>query len=133
MQLQNENKVGTQEDRALWVLGELVTYRLAAEQSGGASSVFELLYKDRTISCGPGTLVYVPKGTLHTYRNTGELPGRLLVGQTPAGLLQGFFEEVGETAVDRNTPPAVDGPPDVGRIVATAARYGMEIPPPPGA
>jgi mannose-6-phosphate isomerase-like protein (cupin superfamily) len=162
MQLQNEDKIGVQEDRALWVLGELVTYRLAAEQSGGASSVFEvlvhpqggppphiqhredewayvlegefeLLYKDRTISGGPGTLVYVPKGTLHTYKNTGEEPGRLLVGQTPAGLLQGFFDEVGETAVDRNTPPAMDGPPDVGRIVATAARYGMEIPPPPSA
>src|SRR5215212_8362448 len=103
MQLQNENKVGTQEDRALWVLGELVTYRLAAEQSGGASSVFEvlvqpqggppphiqhredewtyvlegefeLLYGDRTISGRLGSLVYVPRGTLHTYKTWARLP-----------------------------------------------------------
>jgi quercetin dioxygenase-like cupin family protein len=161
MQTQDHNteNIGT---KTLWVLGELVTYRIASEQSSGASSLFEvvvqpqggppphiqhredewtyvlegefdLLYGDRSISGRPGSLVYVPRGTLHTYKNVGQDPGRLLVGQTPAGSLQGFFEEVGEEVVDKSTPLVMDGPPDVARIVATATKYGIEIPPPQGA
>ena len=159
MQDQYTENSGT---KALWVLGDLVTYRISSEQSSGASSLFEvvvqpqggppphiqhredewtyvlegefeLLYGDRTISGSSGSLVYVPRGTLHTYKNVGQDPGRLLVGQTPARSLQGFFEEIGEEAVDKSTPPVMDGPPDVASIVAIAIRYGIEIPPPPGA
>jgi quercetin dioxygenase-like cupin family protein len=162
MEPQDKGTVVAEEGRALWVLGELVTYKVASEDSGGACSLFdvvvqpqggppphiqhmedewtyvlegefELLNKDRTISCGPGSLAYVPKGNLHTYKNVGQGPGRVLVGQTPGGALEAFFEEVGEEALDKSTPPVTDGPPDVARIVEIAASHGIEIPPPPEA
>jgi hypothetical protein len=52
----------------------------------------------------------------------------LLNSQTPGGLHERFFEEIGEEATDKSTPPAADGPPDAAKIVAVAARYGTEIP-----
>jgi mannose-6-phosphate isomerase-like protein (cupin superfamily) len=162
MEPQRNGTVVAEEGRALWVLGELVTYKLASENSGGVCSLFEvvvqpqggppphiqhredewtfvlegefeLLNKGRIISCGPGSLVYVPKGDLHTYKNVGQDPGRLLVGQTPGGALQAFFEDVGEEAIDKSAPPVMDGPPDVERIVEIAASHGIEMPPPPEA
>ena len=159
METQADGTVVAEEGRALWVLGELVAYRIASEDSGGASSLFEvvvqpqggppphiqhredewtyvlegefeLLHGERTINCGPGALVYIPRGDLHTYKNVGREPGRLLVGQTPGGALQAFFEEVGEEALERSVPPVMEGPPDVARIVGIAASHGIEIPPP---
>jgi len=51
-----------------------------------------------------------------------------LVLFAPGGF-EGFFEEVGELVTDQSSPP--EGPPDVERLVAAAAKYGCEIPPPP--
>ncbi len=78
-----------------------------------------------------GSLVYVPKGNLHAFRNTDETPGRLLVSQTPGGLYEGFVEEVGERMTDKNAPPPEDEPPeDVERLAAVGALYGVEMVPP---
>jgi quercetin dioxygenase-like cupin family protein len=157
---QGTARVGPGEGQALWVLGELVTYKVTAEQTDGAYSLFEIaswpgggppphvqrhedecfyvlegeyefLDDGRTTRAGAGTLIYVPKGTLHTYKNVGDGVGRMLVSQTPGGLHERFFEELGEPAADKTVPPETQGPPDVARIVAVAARYGIEIPPPP--
>jgi hypothetical protein len=46
--------------------------------------------------------VHVPKGTLHTFKNVGTLPSRVLGVLTPGGF-EGFFLEAGE--------PATGGPP----------------------
>jgi mannose-6-phosphate isomerase-like protein (cupin superfamily) len=154
--------VGPGEGRSLWVLGsQLLTYKVTAEQTGGAYSLFEgtvlpqegtpphihhredesfyvvegefeFLKDGETIRAGAGSLVYVPKGGLHAFKNVGEEKGRLLLSQTPGGLHERFFEELGEEATDKTAPPVADGPPDAGRIVAVAAKYGTEIPTPPG-
>jgi hypothetical protein len=58
----------------------------------------------------------------------GPDPARVLVLFAPGGF-EGFFEEVGELVTDSSSPP--EGPPDVERLVAAAAKYGAEIPPPP--
>jgi quercetin dioxygenase-like cupin family protein len=147
------------EGRSLWVLGELVTYKTTSEQTGGAYSLFEattqpgggvlshvqhredeafyvlegeyeFLVEGRTIRAGAGSLFYVPKGTLHAHKNVGERMGRMLVTQTPGGLYEHFFEQVGEEASDRTKPPP-EGPPGIGRIVSIAVNYGIEILPPP--
>ena len=152
--------VGPGEGRALWVPGGLHTRKVAAAQTGGAYSLFEavvpprggppphvqhredecfyvlkgefeFLDDGRTFLAGPGSLVYVPKGNLNAFKNVGEEPGRMLVGQTPGGVHERFYEEIGEEARDSTNPPVMDGPPDVGRIAAIAAKYGIEIPPPP--
>ncbi|ABG06092.1 hypothetical protein Rxyl_3187 [Rubrobacter xylanophilus DSM 9941] len=65
---------------------------------------------------------------MHTFRCVGA-PGRLLVTAGPAGPHERFFAEIGEPA-DRTSPPAHEGPPDVERPVAAAARHGIEILPP---
>jgi mannose-6-phosphate isomerase-like protein (cupin superfamily) len=150
--------LGPGEGRSLWVLGNLLlTYKVTAEQTGGAYSLFEgtvppqegspphihhredetfyvvegefeFLKDGETIRAGAGSLVYVPKGGLHAFKNVGAEKGRLLLSQTPGGLHERFFEEIGEEATDRTAPPVADGQPDAGRIVAVAARYGTEIP-----
>jgi quercetin dioxygenase-like cupin family protein len=76
-----------------------------------------------------GSLVRIPKGVLRDYRNVGPEPARVLVLFVPGGF-ERFFEEVGELVTDTSAPP--EGEPDVERLVATAAKYGCEIPPPLG-
>ena len=146
--------------RSLWVFDELVTHKIPSHHTGGAYSLFEVttepgagppphvnhredesfyvlegeyefLSGTETIRAGAGSLLYVPKGTLHSHKNVGEGVGRMLVTQTPGGLYERFFEQVGEPAMDGSEPP-VDVPQDMGRIVAIAVRYGIEIPRPIG-
>ena len=154
--------LGPDEGRSLWVSGQLLTYKVSAEHTGGAYSLFEALVPPqggppphvqhredesfyvlegefeflgdgRSIRAGAGSLVYVPRGNLHAYKNVGNQPGRLLISQTPGGVHERFFEEVGEEAQDATAPPTMEGPPDVERLAAIAAEYGIEIPPlPPG-
>jgi hypothetical protein len=95
-------------DRSLWVLGELVTRKVSSEQTGRAYSLFEATVQPQG---GPPP---------HIQHQEDEF----------FCVLEGQFEEIGEEAVDKSTPPVMEGPPDVGRIVAIAARYGIEIPPP---
>ena len=152
--------LGSGEGRSLWVLGELVTRKASSEQTGGAYSLFEVVVQPQggppphiqhredesfyvlagefefldngnTIRASAGSFVYVPKGNLHTFKNVGTEPGRMLVNQTPGGLHERFYEEIGEEAQDLTTPPVMECPPDLERIVAIAAKYGIEIPPPP--
>lgn len=148
-------QVGPGEGRSLWVLGELVTRKVASEQTGGAYSIFEVvsqpqggppphiqhredecfyvlegeyefLVEGRTLRMPAGSLLYVPKGTLHAYRNVGEGTGRMLVNQTPGGLHERFFEDLGKPAEDTSTP-GPEEPPNAQRIGAIATKYGIEI------
>ena len=151
--------VGPGEGRSLWVLGELVTRKVASEQTGGAYSLFEVvtqpqvgppphiqhredeafwvlegeyefLVEGRTLLMPAGSLLYVPKGSLHAHKNVGEGTGRMLVSQTPGGLHERFFEELGEPAKDTLSPVSEE-PPNVQRIGTIAAKYGIEISPLP--
>jgi mannose-6-phosphate isomerase-like protein (cupin superfamily) len=155
------SRVGPGEGRSLWVLGGLVTRKVSSERTGGAYSLFEATVRPqegvpphiqhredecfyvlegefeflddiRAFVAGPGSLIYVPKGNLHAFKNVGEAVGRILVSQTPGGLHECFFEEIGEEVRERTIPPVPDGTPKVGKIVAIAAKYGIEIPLPPG-
>jgi mannose-6-phosphate isomerase-like protein (cupin superfamily) len=147
-------------NRSLRVFGELVMYKIKSEQTGGAYSLFEVttqpgegapshvqhredesfyllegeyefLVEGRTLKVGKGSLLYIPKGTLHAYKNVGEDVGRMLSSQTPGGLYERFFEEVGKP-VNGNGGPLIieDQPVLASNIVAIAAKYGIEIPPP---
>ena len=111
--------------RSLWVMGEMVTCKVTSDQTSGAYSLFEITtqpgdgppphvqhWEDeafyvlegdygfldgaRTIRAGVGSLIYVPRGNLHTHKNVGEGPGRMLVSQTPGGAHERFFEELPE-------------------------------------
>jgi mannose-6-phosphate isomerase-like protein (cupin superfamily) len=148
------------EGRTLWVLGELVSYKVTSDQTGGAYSLFEVatkpgsgapphvqhredetfyvlegdyefLVEDRTLRMSAGSLLYVPKGNLHVYKNVGERMGRMLVSQTPGGLHERFFEEVGKEALDRRELQVPERPESLARTREIAAGYGIEMPLPP--
>ena len=152
--------VRTGEGRSLWVLGELATYKTTSEQTGGAYSLFEVitppgagppphiqhredesfyvlegefefLDNGRTIRAGAGSLIYVPKGTLHSHKNVGEGVGRILLTQTPGGLYEYFFEEAGVPGTDLSSPPPAPTPQELHRMVELARMYGTEYPPLP--
>ena len=147
------------EGRSLWVLGELVTCKTTREQTGGAYSVFEVttqpgvgppphvqhredesfyvlqgefefVVEGRTIRAGAGSLLYVPKGTLHAHKNVGEGVGRMLVSQIPGGLCERFFEEVGKAVEGEAGPLVLEDQLNLERIVTIGVQYGIEIPPP---
>jgi quercetin dioxygenase-like cupin family protein len=111
--------------RSLWVMGELLTHKIPSRRTGGAYTLFEVatepgagppphvnhredesfyvlegeyefLIEGSTIRARAGSLFYFPKGTHHAHRGVGEGVGRMLVTQTPGGLYEGFFEEVGK-------------------------------------
>jgi len=145
--------------RSLWVLGELVRYKVPSQRTGGAYTLFEVttqpgagppphvqhredeafyvfegeyefVVEGHTIRAGAGSLLYVSKGILHAHKNVGEGVGRMLVTQTPGGLYECFFEEVGQAVDGEAGPLVLEDQPDVGRIVKVAAEHGIEIPPP---
>jgi quercetin dioxygenase-like cupin family protein len=145
--------------RSLRVLGEVVTYKITSERTGGAYSLFEVvsepgggppphvqhredeafwvlegeyefLVEGCTMRMPAGSLLYVPKGNLHAHKNVGDGTGRMLVSQTPGGLHECFFEELGGAAKDTFSPVSKE-PPNVQRIGTIAAKYGIEISPLP--
>ena len=144
------------EDLALWVLGSLYTFKARGKETGGAYAIveatvlpdsgppphihhaedecfyvldgeFSFLYEDRTIAGGQGTFLRVPKGVLHTFRNAGSEPARVLLVVSPAGLDE-FWETVGLPAGDRLTPPKPE-PGMMERVLALAPKYHLELRP----
>ena len=146
--------------RSLRVFGELVTCKVTSDQTGGAYSLFEVttqpgegppshvhhredesfyvpegeyeFFSGQGIIRGcPGSLLRVPRGVLHAHKNVGEDVGRLLATQTPGGLYERFFDEVGEAVdADDGRPPAFEDQPDARTIMKVAAEHGIEIPSP---
>ena len=137
----------------LWVMGEIVTCKVTSDQTSGAYSLFEIttqpggsppphvqhwedesfyvlegeyefLDEGRIIRAGEGSLIYVPRGKLHTHKNVGAGVGRMLVSQTPGGSHERFFEEL---AGNPTAPPVSRDSPDVEKVAAIAAKYGIEI------
>jgi quercetin dioxygenase-like cupin family protein len=143
--------------KSLWVFGELVTYKTKSERTGGAYSLFEVatlpgsgppshvqhredesfyvlegeyefLVEGRTINAGAGSLIYIPRGTLHAHGYVGQRVGRMLVSQTPGGLHESFFEEIGKPTVDGSRPADPADRSNMQEITAIAGEYGIEIP-----
>ncbi len=94
---------------------------------------FEFLDDDGSTTkvIGPGSLVYVPKGNLHRYRNVSETTGRLLVIHTPSGLRERFVEETGGQMLKGSTFPTTEKPLEAERVARLGMEYGIEIVPLP--
>jgi hypothetical protein len=103
--------------------------KISLRQEDSASlSKREFLIGGETLRMGVGSLLYVPKGTLHAHRGVGEGVGRMPVTQTPGGLYKRFFEEVGREVDGEANTLVFEELPDAESIIATAAKYGIEIP-----
>jgi mannose-6-phosphate isomerase-like protein (cupin superfamily) len=68
-----------------------------------------LMYvEDRQQLCPPGTFVYVPRNTPHTFKVVSTVPGKKLNLFSPAAMI-GFFEELAAAeAAGRATPELLD-------------------------
>lgn len=148
------------EGRSVWLLGVLHTTKITGAETGGAFAVceqtalpgggppphihqcedeaffvlegaFSFLCGDQSVTAGPGTFVYVPKGTLHTFKNVGETTGRFLCFLSPAGFEQ-FFDLVGTPVRDLEEALALpEDPAVVERLLSLAPQFHLEVPPPP--
>ena len=158
METRSRIYVGPAEGRAVRMAGlQLVTRKVSSEQTGGAYSLFEVavapgggsqphvqhredecfyvlegefefLVESVALEAGPASLVYVPKGDLHAFKNVGHTTGRMLVSQTPGGSHERFIEEVGDPVTGEAALPAREGPPEeVERLAAVGALYGVEM------
>jgi mannose-6-phosphate isomerase-like protein (cupin superfamily) len=142
------------EGNSFWVLGDLYTFKVTGKQTNGAFTVVDQIIQPQSgppphihhredeafyvlegrflFLCGDkqsvfeaGSFVYVPKGTLHTFKNIEGQQGRLLVIITPAGLEE-FFYAIGTPVANLTTPPAFD-PSVIEKVMQLAKDYQMEI------
>ena len=138
----------------IWSVGETLTVKATGERTGGHLVVLENVVPpgggppphlhthedefvyvlaghidvrigDQLHAFGPGGFAYVPRGTVHTFRNAGDSTGRVLVGFTPGGI-EGFFREAGRHATDDGPAPAVDDD-EIARTIAAASKYGVRL------
>ncbi len=138
---------------ATWFLGTLMTVKAGAEHTGGAFTLLEwtappgfapprhvhrtedetfyVLEGTMTVTCGdqtwqvtPGMFVFLPRGVPHGFTVTGSTPIRGIQLTAPAGF-EHFIAEVGEPARALTLPPPAA--PDIARLLAAAARHGIDI------
>ena len=74
-----------------------------------------------------GSMVHVPGGAPHGFKNVGDTAGKLLLTFEPAGNMEIFFEEIGLPVEDKANPPIQDGPPDMEKIMQASARHGIRF------
>jgi quercetin dioxygenase-like cupin family protein len=161
MSIQDTAPIALQADEgeALWFLGTLATVKASRETTGGRVGILEqraprgsgsplhvhhnedewfyvidgeltFWVGGEVIVAGPGGFVYGPREIAHTFLVSSEEAHFLLVVE-PGGFEE-FVRAVGEPAQERVIPPAPTEPPDVARMAAAAAEYGVEIIGPPG-
>jgi quercetin dioxygenase-like cupin family protein len=141
------------EGERIWIVGDTMTLKATGESTGESlvlienltapgggppphihtredeffyvlDGSFEIRIGDEVHAVGPGGFAYVPRGTVHNFRNTAEAPSRILVGFTPGGI-EGFFQESGRPATDDGPAPPVDEE-EIARTMAAAPTYGLE-------
>ncbi|HYG39969.1 MAG TPA: quercetin 2,3-dioxygenase [Cytophagales bacterium] len=142
------------EDNSFWVLGDLYTFKVTGKQTNETLTIidqiiqpeggppphihyredesfyvldgkFSFLCGDKQSVLEAGSFAYIPKGTLHTFKNIEKKQGRLLVIITPAGL-ENFFYSIGTPASGVTTPPPVD-PAIIENLIKLAKDYQTEI------
>ena len=147
------------EGEAIWFLGVLATIKSSSASSDGRVAVIEHLAPrgggsplhvhrredewfyvleggltfwvgGRTIAAPAGSFVYGPRDVPHTFTVASDHARFQLVAE-PAGFEQ-FMLAFSEPAASLTLPPPAAGPPDLERLTAVAAEYGIEILGPPG-
>lgn len=73
-----------------------------------------------------GQTIFGKRDIPHTFKNSGEKPGRLIIIVTPAGLEQ-FFMEVGVPLDSPQSQPVEPSAADIERLLAAAPCYGVDI------
>ena len=145
--------VAAGEGERIWIVADTMTFKATGESTGGSlvlienltapgggppphlhtredeffyvlDGTFEIRIGDELHPLGPGGVAFVPRGTVHNFRNTAETASRILVGFTPGGI-EGFFRESGRQATDDGPAPPLDAD-EIGRTTVAASKYGLE-------
>lgn len=82
-----------------------------------------------TLNASPGDFICLPRGVPHSFQNTGNVAAKFLLVAAPAGL-EKFFEEAFYPASDRVVEPLVMTEAFLARVLAAAAKCGLEFLPP---
>ncbi|HET6262220.1 MAG TPA: cupin domain-containing protein [Chloroflexia bacterium] len=101
--------VNTQEDQAFYILQGTLTFRLG----------------ERTVYASAESLVFVPRGSVHTFRNLGGEPVRFLCVVSPAGLEKSFTDLL-ELLKEGPAWSHV-----ISRLIPLYRKYGLQIKGPP--
>ena len=96
----------------------LHTHQDAAEAFYVLEGEYLMYLEDRQRVCPPGTFVYVPRGTPHTFKVVSIGPGKKLNLFAPAAMLAFFEELAAAEAAGTATPELLD---------AIAARNNMDV------
>jgi quercetin dioxygenase-like cupin family protein len=68
---------------------------------------------------GPGSVFFAPKGSVHTFQNIGDTEARHWTITTPSGF-ETFYQQAARVFAE-------PGPPDMVRVMAVCAAYGIEF------
>jgi quercetin dioxygenase-like cupin family protein len=94
------------------------------------SGRLEILLGDKTYQAKRGDFVYIPRGTVHSFKNVGGDTAVQLVTFVPSGM-ERFFREVFPEVKDRNAAPPPVTEELIKRMNEAAPKYGLEFVPPP--
>ena len=79
---------------------------------------YEFVAGDKTVTLGPGSTLFAPRGVPHTYRCCGSTSGRLLCVITPSGFEE-FFERVGALTAAQQQ--------EISRVLEISREFGLEM------
>jgi len=83
----------------------------------------------RILHASSGDCVCLPRGIMHSFKNTGNVDAEFLLVVTPAGL-ENFFKEAFYPAQNSSAPPPLITEAMLNRLLSAAARHGLEFAPP---
>ncbi|MCB0163512.1 MAG: cupin domain-containing protein [Anaerolineae bacterium] len=145
------------EGECIWVAGNHYTFQAVGDETEGTYTLFEgvvppgagppphlhrreveaiyvlegeltFYVNDERIWLDTGCFIHIPKGVLHSFKNEGSTPARMLDLIAPAGM-EKFLYETGRPVIDRTAPPEPMTPEYVEQLRAAAPNYGIEISP----
>lgn len=94
------------------------------------SGNLEILLGDKIHLAKAGDFVYIPRGTVHRFKNIGKQMAVQLVTFSPAGI-EKFFEEVFPAVKDRKAVPPPITKELISNMNKAAPKHGLKFLPPP--
>jgi quercetin dioxygenase-like cupin family protein len=81
---------------------------------------------DKRLVASAGMFANMPVGTLHSFKNEGSKPARMLISVAPAGLEKMFFE-FGVPLPEGSMTALPSTKKEIEKLLAVAPSYGIEI------
>lgn len=145
---------GADSGRRMGIVGDTYRFLVTGKESGGKYAQFEAVVPpgggppphihsreeegfyilegeitfqigDEILKATAGMFANMPIGQEHAFRNESNQTAKMIVTVAPAGLEEMFFE-VG-VPLEKGAMASPPTPEDIGRLIAAAPRYGIEL------